>query len=839
MRDTIDFGIDLGTTNSAVAVASGSTAQILRAPGGAECTPSVVHVGRSGNVRVGHTVTEQVVEDPGNAVAEFKLGMGRRDRDKQFEASGRTMTPEELSAQVLMAMRGNVELAGERLETAVITVPAAFTVDQTAATMKAAELAGIRSATLLQEPTAAAWAYLSEMDTPPAKAFWLVYDFGGGTFDAAVVKIEDGEFTVVNHAGDNSLGGKRIDWALVEDELLPAVRAAHPASTVTRENPRTRKALAKIKRLAETAKIELSVRQEVTIEEDLEVEGEPIELTHTLTRADLDRAARGLVEASIRHCRLALSGAGLAPKDVDRVLLVGGTSQMALVREMLDAELGIPLDHSQDPITVVARGAAIYAGTRRVPEEIYLDRPVDPGTVRLNLDYPPAGLDDDPLVGGRAESAEVHDWSGWTVELRNTTMEQTLGSAWNSGRVELAGDGTFRTRLEARGNAVHTITVTLRNPAGSETPTDHPSFTYNHRSGMGDAAARASHTVGVGLADNTVQVLVAKNVELPRTGRARGLRTSVPISKSSGGVVSIPILEGEHARADRNSVVGRLDLRSDGIARDLPAGSEVEVEVEIDASFQFTAASVYVVLLDDEFPIHVDRTRPLLPSVEELRGRRAALVRRYDDLRDQAAQLDAAGTVASLDRFDADGYVGEVDRLLQQAAVDQDAVATCVDRLLEAESALDEAESLLDLPKIADEGRHAVATAEEVVSVYGARELQSELAKVKAEMDIAIADGDKAVIDRRTDEAWSIVQRAIPTADRAAMLFSGYESDLAGDPRPEVGHLLAEGRSAMAGGDLRRLEGVNARLRGYARPVADPPVQGSATGGVLRAEGNR
>ncbi|WP_129788330.1 Hsp70 family protein [Promicromonospora panici] len=838
MRDNIDFGIDLGTTNSAVAVGSGSTAQILRTARGAEFTPSVVHVGRSGNVRVGQTAADQVVADPGNTVAEFKLRMGRRDRDMLFEASGRTMTPEELSAQVLMAMRGNVELAGERMETAVITVPAAFTVDQTAATMKAAELAGIPSATLLQEPTAAAWAYLSELDEPPAKAFWLVYDFGGGTFDAAVVKIEDGEFTVVNHAGDNSLGGKRVDWALVDDELLPAVRAAHPASTVTRDNPRTRKALAKLKRLAETAKIELSVQPEVTIEEDLEVEGETIELTHTLTRADLDRAARSLVEASIRHCRLALSGAGLGPQDVDRVLLVGGTSQMTLVREMLETDLGIPLDHSQDPITVVARGAAIYAATRRVPEEIRRDRDVDPGTVRLNLDYPAAGLDDDPLVGGRADSPEVRDWSGWSIELRNTTMEQTMDSAWNSGRIELSGDGTFRMRLEARGNAVHTITVTLRDPAGSEVPTDQPTFTYNHRSGMGDAAARASHTVGVGLADNTVQALVEKNVELPRTGRAHGLRTSVAISKSSGGVVSIPILEGEHARADRNTVVGRLDLRPEDITRDLPVGSEVEVEVTIDASFQFTAASVYVVLLDEEFPIHVDRTRPLLPSVAELRSRRAALGRRYDELREQAAQLNATEADAGLDRFDADGFIGEVDRLLHQAAVDQDAVATCNDRLLEADSALDEAQNLLDLPKLADEGRHAVASAEEIVAAYGARELQAELAKIKAEMDIAIADGDKAVIERRTDEAWSIVHRAIPTADRAAIVFSGYESDLGGDPRPDVARLLAEGRTATATGDLGRLQSVNARLRKYVS-VQPEPVAGSANGGVLRAEGNR
>lgn len=840
MRETIDVGIDLGTTNSAVAVAVGTVAEIVRNAQGEEFTPSALYISRAGSVRVGRAGADRVELDPGNACAEFKLRMGRRDQDKLFEASGRTLTPEEMSAQVLMALRGNLELRGEAVPTAVITVPAAFTSDQTAATMKAAELAGLRSTILLQEPTAAAWAYMAETRDRPDKGFWLVYDFGGGTFDAAVVRFEDGEFTAVNHAGDNTLGGKRIDWVLVEDVLLPALHQAYGSDGISRDDPRTRGAVARLKRLAETAKIELAVRQEVLLEEDVVVDGTTVELTRTVTRDDLERAARPLVEASVRHCRQALAGAGLSTRDVDRVVLVGGSSQLALVREMLADPvegLGIRVDHSQDPITVVARGAAIYAGTKPVPEEIRRDRQVDAGTVRLNLSYSPVGLDEDPLLGGQAESEGTPDWSGWTIELRNSTTNPE----WSSGQVPLDDDGVFRVRLHAPETTRHIFEITLRDAVGAVIPTDRATITYDHRSqGVGDAAARQSHTLSVALVDNTVEVLVPKNVELPRTGRARRLRTSMAISKSAGtGRITVPVLQGEHERADRNTVVGRLVLRPEDVDRDVPAGTELEVEVTIDESFQITA-SVFVPYLDEEFTIQVDPTRPLLPGIEELRERRSALHDRLEGLRERAREAGAVEATARLGRFEAEGGLTEIDRTLDQAAVDQDAIATCEARLLEADSALDEVEELLSLPEVTDAARQAVAIAQEVVTHYGARDLEDELAKVRSELEEAIADGDRVVIERRTQEALSIAQRGMPEEHMVLSRFQFLEEVLADDPSPEARRLLADGRAARAAGDLRRLDGVVTRLRrfvpsGTAEPSA--PLPGGQAG--LPTRGNR
>lgn len=830
MRDTIDIGIDLGTTNSAVAEAKGASAEVVRNAQNLEFTQSAVYVSRTGSVLVGRKAAARVVADPDNACAEFKLRMGRRDQDKVFEASGRTLSPEEMSAEVLKSLRLDVQRrTGEPVETAVITVPAAFTADQTAATSRAAELAGLRAAPLLQEPTAAVWAYTADVEAPD-KGFWLVYDFGGGTFDAAVVKIEDGEFMVVNHAGDNSLGGKRIDWAIVEDYLLPRLQQDHGLSDVTADDPRYRGVFAQLKSLAETAKVELSQQETVEIEAEIRVDaGRDVEFYCELTRDDLADIARPLVASSIRLCRQSLSESGIPPEAFERLLLVGGSSQLALVREMLADPadgLGIPLDYSLDPMTVVARGAAIYAATQRIPREVRAAAPAAPGRAQLNLEYSAAGLDPDPLLGGRVQADGVADWTGGTVEIRNTTTMPP----WTTGAVALRQDGSFSVRLRAPEIATHRFTVTVHDPAGTELVTDQAGLTYQRKSGGMGGAPTMSHSLGVGLIDNTVAPLVRRNTELPSTGRVNGLRTTQAVDRRSGaGLLRIPILSGEHARADRNTVVGQLVVRSDDIERDLPLGTEVEVVVRVDSSFGI-GAEAYIPFLDAEFAIDVDLVRPVLPDLADLRAARAALDARYHDLRSEGDQIRAGEALARLDRLDADGIMEEIDRLLRQSEADPDATATCQARLLEADSALDEVDELLELPKVVEEGREAQGIANEVVAEAGNGRYTDELRRAEAELEDAIAEGNRTVIERRTNEVRSIAIRVFEDNGQLPLIrFAALESELDGDPRREVQRLLGDGRSAVAVGDLNRLTGINARLDRF----VDRSGGGSTTPSIL------
>src|SRR5690606_20860738 len=223
-RSTIDYGIDLGTTNSAIALARGTTTEIIKNNFDADTTPSTIYINRNGNLWVGQSARSKLADERAShdVHLEFKRRMGTA-HEHLFRSSGRKLRPEELSAEILKSLRADVaQKKGEDITAAVLTVPAAFGLHQCDATQRAAALAGFTTAPLLQEPIAAALAYgFQKHDT---RAYWLVFDFGGGTFDAALVRSEHGAMSVVSHDGDNFLGGADIDWAIVENLLVPRIQ---------------------------------------------------------------------------------------------------------------------------------------------------------------------------------------------------------------------------------------------------------------------------------------------------------------------------------------------------------------------------------------------------------------------------------------------------------------------------------------------------------------------------------------------------------------------------------------------------------------------------------------
>src|SRR5436190_12758150 len=265
-RATIDLGIDLGTTNSCIGLLKGNEVEILRNNDGQECTPSAVWIDRKDRLHVGQRAKEQYEADEENACIEFKLQMGKAT-ERTFQRSGRKLKPEELSAEVLKSLLGDARnRLNEEVEAAVITVPADFDLPQCDATRRAAQLAGLTNSPLLQEPVAAALAYGFQSESD--QVFWMVYDLGGGTFDAAVMQMREGIFRVVNHGGDRHLGGKLIDWAIVEQLLVPAVLRGRKLTGFRRGNPRGQAAFAKLKLAAEQAKIRVSREQAVEINID-------------------------------------------------------------------------------------------------------------------------------------------------------------------------------------------------------------------------------------------------------------------------------------------------------------------------------------------------------------------------------------------------------------------------------------------------------------------------------------------------------------------------------------------------------------------------------------------
>ncbi len=261
-RTTIDFGIDLGTTNSLIACMQVGNVVVLKNNDNEDRTPSVVRLDASGNVIVGRRAYARLEDDPENTKAEFKRLMGTRET-LTFQRSRRAMTPEELSAEVLKSLKADAQNAlGEEVKAAVITVPAMFELPQCEATQRAAKLAGIEHAPLLQEPIAAALAYGHEIGQP--NGYWMVYDLGGGTFDISIVTVRDGRLAVVDHSGDNFLGGKDFDWLLV-NFIIDRLNQQFSLGDMTRSSRLYRKAIAKLKALAEDAKIQLTQQDKVSI----------------------------------------------------------------------------------------------------------------------------------------------------------------------------------------------------------------------------------------------------------------------------------------------------------------------------------------------------------------------------------------------------------------------------------------------------------------------------------------------------------------------------------------------------------------------------------------------
>ncbi|MBD0735319.1 hypothetical protein BGM09_20090 [Streptomyces sp. CBMA29] len=834
IRETVDFGIDLGTTNSAVARSTGADAEIVRNNLRFEYTPSAVHIGRSGTVQVGKRARDRLDTDPADAHAEFKLQMGVRDARRQFVAAGRTLTPEQLSAEVLKSLRQDVRSAyGEEISAAVITVPAAFELDQCDATRRAAVLAGLDFAPLLQEPTAAAWAYSAAAADVPRRGFWLVYDLGGGTFDAAVIQVEDGEFTVVNHAGDNFLGGKLIDWMLVDDLLLPAARALPGLAALDRADPRQAGNVARLKQAAEDAKIELSQAGSAEIDLDLEdAEGRKAAFTHRIGRADLERIALPLYRRSVELCRRALAEKGLAPGDIERVLLVGGATLAPALRELLadPAEgLGIRLDHSLDPVTVVARGAAVFARTQRVPHDVE-HRGADVGDVLLDFANKPTGRADDPLVGGQARvgaggngtnGGGERDWTGWTIEFVNTEdgMPQ-----WRSGNIPLDPGGSFAARLNAR-TAANTYAIELRTPHGTLVPTS-PDRTSYQRMDFEGGDATLSHSLGIWVEGNDVAWILRKGTELPASGRLV-LESTVDVRRGQRtGLIKVPVVQGERPRADRNSVIGELEIRPDAITRDVPIGSEVEVYVGIDQSFS-VRVEVFIPILDEEYDIDVDLGRDT-PDVAALRRQSRAVATQYDKLRTRAVTTEADRTTELLDDFDQRGGLGGIDRELEAAQADPDGPAIVQELLRKAESVLDEAEDALELPQLVQSAEGVRSWVREAVNEHGDATTARELAAFERELDAAITSGDPTLVIHKTEVVRNLGLRVLDASGQLPILrFMSLKETFATSADPRVLRLLDSGETALAAQDVNRLRSVVIDL---GRLV---PTDAAATGGTM------
>jgi molecular chaperone DnaK len=711
-RSTIDFGIDLGTTNSAIAVLNGVDPQIIKNTDDQDVTPSAVFINKQGVLRVGTRAKNATVGDRSHedAYIEFKRQMGT-PHQYRFASSGQQRKPEELSAEVLKELRASVEAkTGEVIQSAVITVPAAFELHQCDATRRAAELAGLVASPLLQEPVAAALAYGFQIDSE--KAYWLVYDFGGGTFDAALIKAEEGMINVVDHGGDNFLGGSDIDWAVVEKLIIPQLMRNYDLPGFARGSDRWGLELRRIKHAVETAKIELSTKDKTTLSGGITFEddsGETVECDElVLSRNDLIHIAEPIITRSVDICRQVLQKRNLGMQAVQKVIVVGGPTKAPYFREMLSSGLGIPIDFSQDPLTVVARGAAVFAGTQKIDAKLQKKAVVGEFQVNVSDKYKTVGHENDPLIAGKVTSPEGSPTKGFTIEFVNRDTK------WRSGQVPLNAEGAFMANLLAEKGSRNIFHIELNDAQGTQQKTvpDHVVYTI----GAVIEEQPLLKSIGLGKADNSVDIFFKAGSGLPQKKRwPQSYKTTVALKAGQPGeVVRIPLVEGEQEHADRNRVVGALEIDSSMVRRDLPQDSDVEVTLRISESRTLTLEA-YFPQLDEEFTKQVEIEKGNADATEIVQTLRKEK-ERLEALKDKAGDAGETDLVEELEKLEDDR---ERDDAAIAAKGDPAAAEKAQARVLELQLKLDTAEAKLKWPALVSEARDLKEELKDLAGEHG------------------------------------------------------------------------------------------------------------------------
>ena len=753
MRQKIDYGIDLGTTNSAIARMEDGEAFIIKSDDNQmDTTPSIVAFNKKQAVFVGLSAKNALERESvsfhrnrkkaePNGYQEFKRTMGT---DHQYTSSNmqRSYTSEELSAEVLKKLKGYIR--DEEVTSAVITVPAMFRQSQLDATQRAAELAGFSFCEVLQEPIAASIAYGVKANA--TTGYWLVFDFGGGTFDAALMHVEEGIMKVVDTEGDNHLGGKNLDNAIVDQLLIPELQKQCELSD-TLENESTKKLLQDaLKKYAEEAKIALSSKEKWSyFLEDLgeDDDGEEIQADLDISLEQYEKVVSPIFQRAIDIVQDVLKRNNLSGRDLESLILVGGPTFQQTLRRMLKEQITENVDTSIDPMTAVAKGAALFASTKDIPGDL---QKRDSSKAQLSLKYPETTVETHENLGIRINRDQS------TANLPETFVLEIIrgDSGWSSGKVIVEGDVEIIELMLNEGKT-NQFNIKLSGPDGSNIPCEPSSITIIQ--GMKIANATLPYSVGIEVydtVDNKQGVYPLAGLEKNKTLPAKGKGKFKTMQDIRAGVKSdeliIPIYEyrQEGSRAITNTFFGQMIITGADIPSFLPTGSEVEVTLNIDASRR-GKLSVYIPAIDESFDLTIE-------SQVEKDISQIELKREIREARRVAIELASEGNTAAEKKI---SELNEVENLLESRGEDRDTKQKVKTQLQETFVELDKYQENDAWPKAKDELDEAMARLRRLNEEAGNAktrsmmyEYESDSSQISHKQDIKGANKLKEQIDK-------------------------------------------------------------------------------------------
>lgn len=621
-RTKIDYGIDLGTTNSAISRMENGGATIKKTDTLKDTMPSSVYINKKKAIQVGDSAYNALQRDKlkamktwndsdSNSYIEFKRTMGS---DKAYSSSnlGKVLTSEELSAEVLKTLKSFVK--DENVNSIVITVPAAFKNNQKEATREAAKLAGFNHIELLQEPVAASMAY--GLDSDKKDGFWLVFDFGGGTFDAALLKVEEGIMKVIDTEGDNYLGGKNLDFAIVDEIILPYIEDNFVIDSLLADDTKKQILRNAMKFFAEETKVALSFNETYNILSDLgdipgeDDEGKEIQLDITVTQENITKALSPVFQKAIDVSKSLLERNNLKGSSLDSLILVGGPTFSPVLRKMLEGQICKP-DTSADPMTVVSKGAALYASTVDVSEEVR-EQTRDKTKIQLEIANESSTVETEEFVPIKI----LADKTDGEIPEKVFAVVTRGDKAWSSGKVEINTIGDV-VEIQLNEGKTNIFEVVLFDEKGSILESEPSSFSVIQGSKIGSATL--AYNVGIEIKSKSTGKIIfttvknlKKNQSIPAVGTRNSLKTQKQIRPGmDSDFLKIPIYEGEHdaegTRAIYNEHVTDIIISGTDLPSLLPENSDVDLTVNIDRSEEITVTA-YFPYLDFAHEATVERT---------------------------------------------------------------------------------------------------------------------------------------------------------------------------------------------------------------------------------------
>jgi len=601
-RVKIDYGIDLGTTNSAIARMENGEVKIIKSDTQKDTTPSCIYfrknttlVGDSAYARYGDEHKEAFKEfslsgkqqQEFNTFIEFKRTMGT-DKSYESKSSARSFSSEELSSEVLKAMRNYVR--DEDILSVVITVPARFRNNQIDATQKAAELSGFKYCELLMEPIAASIAY--GVNSRAVNGYWLVFDFGGGTFDAALMRVEEGIMKVVDTDGDNHLGGKDLDYAVVDKIIIPYLKANYTVENILTDEYGKGELREALKVMAEEAKIAISpptktaadIYTNKPIGED--DKGNEIDFEIRMGLEDYEKAVAPVFQRAIDISKKLIEKNNLKSSDLEMVLLVGGPTLSQTLRKMLKDQLKTKIDTSIDPMTSVAVGAALFASSKDIPS-VFQER--DRGKIQLILKYPNNTVETEESFGIKIDRKQT---SG-EIPSKIFAEISRKDKGWASGKVEITGDAEIIPILLSSGRS-NGFDIKIFDEKGNSYPCEPSSFTIIQ--GFKEPPATLPYDLGIEafVRESERKLLngfhgLGKNQSLPAKGRDV-FKTQKDIRPGNAqDMIKIPVYEGTTStRAVYNELAGIVVITGEDLPKFLPKNSDVEITLEVNKSRKIT-----------------------------------------------------------------------------------------------------------------------------------------------------------------------------------------------------------------------------------------------------------